>query len=205
MAASALLQGLILGAGMIIPIGAQNSYILSQGIKRNHHILAATICMVCDVALIALGIFGGGKLIASHEWLMLSIGWGGVLFLSAYAIFSFKQVWQNTYQVAVNATALNSRKKIIGATFAVTLLNPHVYLDTVMILGSVGGKFDGNEKLAFALGTMLASILWFYSLAFGAAKMAPWLGAPKVQRIIDALVGIIMLVIAYSLFSSLKI
>jgi L-lysine exporter family protein LysE/ArgO len=205
MAASALLQGLILGAGMIIPIGAQNSYILSQGIKRNHHILAATICMVCDVALIALGIFGGGKLIASHEWLMLSIGWGGVLFLSAYAIFSFKQVWQNTYQVAVNATALNSRKKIIGATFAVTLLNPHVYLDTVMILGSVGGKFDGNEKLAFALGTMLASILWFYSLAFGAAKMAPWLGAPKVQRVIDALVGFIMLVIAYSLFSSLKI
>lgn len=204
MATSSFFHGMILGAGMIIPIGAQNSYILSQGIKRNHHILAATICMVCDVALIALGILGGAKLIESHDWLMLSIGWGGVLFLSAYAMFSFKQVWKNTYQVAVNTTAFNSRRKIIGATFAVTLLNPHVYLDTMMILGSVGGKFDGNEKLAFALGTMLASTLWFYSLAFGAAKMAPWLSAPKVQRVIDALVGLIMLVIAHSLFSTLK-
>lgn len=203
MITSALLHGLILGAGMIIPIGAQNSYILSQGIKRNHHILAATICMVCDVLLIALGIFGGGKLIASHEWLMFSIGWGGVLFLSTYAALSFKNVWLNTYKEATNTKNLNSRKKIIGATFAVTLLNPHVYLDTVMILGSVGGTFDGNEKLAFALGTMLASILWFYSLAFGAAKMAPFLGNPTVQRVVDIIVGLIMLLIAYSLMNTL--
>ncbi len=203
MTVSALFQGIIIGAGMIIPIGAQNSYVLSQGIKRNHHFLAATICMICDVLLIGLGIFGGGKLIASHQLLMLTIGWGGVLFLSVYAGLSFKNVWLNKYQVATHAAASNNRKKIIGTTFAVTLLNPHVYLDTVMILGSVGGTFDGNEKLAFALGTMIASILWFYSLAFGAAKLAPWLGAPKVQRIIDALVGTIMLVIAYSVFNSL--
>jgi len=203
MPVSALFQGLILGAGMIIPIGAQNSFVLSQSIKRNHHILAATICMICDVLLIGLGIFGGGKLIASHEYLMLAIGWGGILFLVAYATISFKSVWQNTYQTASLGAATNNRNKIIGTTFAVTLLNPHVYLDTVMILGSVGGTFDGNEKLAFAIGTMLASILWFYSLAFGAAKLAPWLGQPKVQRIIDALVGTIMLLVAYSVFTTL--
>ena len=149
MATSALFQGLILGLGMIIPIGAQNSYILSQGIKRNHHFLAATICMLCDVLLIGLGIFGGGKLIASSEWLMLLIGWGGVTFLVVYAVMSFKNVWRNQYQVATHIAAANSRKKIIGTTFAVTLLNPHVYLDTVMILGSVGGTFDGNEKWAY--------------------------------------------------------
>ena len=203
MTLSALFQGLILGAGMIIPIGAQNSFVLSQGIKRNHHILAATICMFCDITLIALGIFGGGKLIASNEYLMLAIGWGGVIFLLAYAGLSFKQVWRNRYQTASLEQATNQRKKIIGTTFAVTLLNPHVYLDTVMILGSVGGTFEGHEKYAFAIGTMLASIIWFYSLAMGAAKMAPWLGQPKVQRIIDGLVGLIMVVIAYSVFSTL--
>lgn len=203
MAISALFQGLILGAGMIIPIGAQNSYVLSQGIRRNHHFLAATICMVCDVLLIGLGIFGGGKLIASHELLMLAIGWGGVLFLAVYAAMSFKSVYQNNYQNTTHEAAANSRNKIIGTTFAVTLLNPHVYLDTVMILGSVGGTFEGNEKLAFAFGTMLASVLWFYSLAMGAAKLAPWLGTPKTQRIIDGLVGTIMLVVAYSVFTTL--
>ena len=203
MATSALFQGLILGLGMIIPIGAQNSYILSQGIKRNHHFLAATICMLCDVLLIGLGIFGGGKLIASSEWLMLLIGWGGVTFLVVYAVMSFKNVWRNQYQVATHIAAANSRKKIIGTTFAVTLLNPHVYLDTVMILGSVGGKFQGNERIAFAVGTMLASIIWFYSLAGAAAKMSPWLSQAKVKRTIDIVVGLIMCAIALSLFNNL--
>jgi L-lysine exporter family protein LysE/ArgO len=203
MAASALFQGFILGAGMIIPLGTQNSYVLSQGIKQQHHLLAATICMLCDVLLIGLGIFGGGKLIASNEYLMLTIGWGGVLFLSVYALLSFKQVYQNSYRLSTQAIGTSNRNKIIGSTLAVTLLNPHVYLDTVMILGSVGGAFVGNEKLSFAIGTMLASIIWFYSLALGAAKLAPWLGAPKVQRSIDALVGIIMLVVAYSVLASL--
>ncbi|MCT8986098.1 LysE/ArgO family amino acid transporter [Shewanella phaeophyticola] len=203
MAISALLQGLILGVGMIIPIGAQNAYLLSQGIKRNHHFLAATICMLCDVILIGLGIFGGGKLIASSEWLMLIIAWGGISFLIVYAAISFTKVWKNHYQTTTHEAATNSRKHIIGTTLAVTLLNPHVYLDTVMILGSVGGMFEGNERWAFAIGTVLASVLWFYSLAFGAAKLAPWLGKPQIQRMVDALVGAIMLFIAYSVFNTL--
>ncbi|WP_445777675.1 LysE/ArgO family amino acid transporter [Shewanella sp.] len=203
MTTSALFQGLVLGLGMIIPIGAQNSYLLSQGIKRNHHFLAATICMLCDVLLIGIGIFGGGKLIASSEWLMLFIGWGGVSFLVVYALVSFKSVYANQYTVTTHVATANSRKKIIGTTFAVTLLNPHVYLDTVMILGSVGGTFAGNEKLAFAIGTVLASVLWFYSLAFGAAKLAPLLGKPQIQRVVDALVGAIMLLVAYALLMTL--
>lgn len=203
MSVSALAQGLILGAGMIIPIGAQNSYVLNQGIKRNHHILAATICMFCDVTLIGLGIFGGGQLIASNEWLMLFIGWGGIAFLLAYGSFSFLAAWRNQYKDAAKVKTLTSRKAIIGTTLAVTLLNPHVYLDTVMILGSVGGTFAGHEKTAFAIGTMLASVLWFYSLAAGAAKMAPWLGQPKVKRGIDMLVGSIMFFVAYTVFASL--
>jgi len=202
---SPLLQGLFIGASMIIPIGAQNSHILNHGIKRNHHFLAATICMLCDVVLIALGVFGGAKLIASSPSLVTIISWGGICFLLAYASLSFRQAWLNNYQQAHELAAGINKKPwlVVASTLAVTLLNPHVYLDTVMILGSVGGQFDGNEKIAFAMGTMLASILWFYSLAGAAAKMSPWLNQAKVKRAIDLLVGLIMCAIAFSLFNTL--
>jgi L-lysine exporter family protein LysE/ArgO len=202
---SPLLQGLILGAGMIIPIGAQNAHVLNHGIKRNHHFLAATICMLCDVILIALGVFGGAKLIATSPTLVTIISWGGIIFLLTYAGLSFRQVWQNNYEE--NQQLANELKHkpwlVIIATLSVTLLNPHVYLDTVMILGSVGGQFQGHERIAFAVGTMLASIIWFYSLAAAAAKMSPWLNQARVKRSIDMVVGVIMCAIAISLFSSL--
>lgn len=203
MAVSALFQGVFLGASMIIPLGVQNSYVLSQGIKRNHHFLTATICMLCDVLLIALGVFGGGKLIASNEWLMLTMGWGGILFLVSYSVMAFRNAWNNRYQRPEKVESLNGRKAVVATTLAVTLLNPHVYLDTVMILGSVAGTFAGQEKLYFALGTVIASIIWFYSLAGGAAKLAPWLGQPKVQRMIDVFIGLIMLFVALTLFNSI--
>lgn len=199
-----LLQGLVLGASMIIPIGAQNSHILNHGIKRNHHFLAATICMLCDVLLIALGVFGGAKLLATSPTLMTVMTWGGIIFLVGYAGLSFRQAYLNQYNTAQSSTSKTNKKPwlVVGSTLAVTLLNPHVYLDTVMILGSVGGQFQGNEKLAFAIGTMLASMLWFYSLAGAAAKMSPWLNKARVRQVIDMLVGVIMCVIAFSLFKS---
>lgn len=202
---SPLLQGLFLGAGMIIPIGAQNAHVLNHGIKRNHHFLAATICMLCDVTLIALGVFGGAKLIATSPTLVTVISWGGILFLITYAGLSFRQVWQNNYEKNQQlANELNQKPwLVIVATLSVTLLNPHVYLDTVMILGSVGGQFQGHERIAFAVGTMLASIIWFYSLSGAAAKMSPWLNKASVKRAIDFVVGLIMCAIASSLFNSL--
>lgn len=202
---SPLLQGLFLGSSMIIPLGAQNSHVLNHGINRNHHFLAASVCMLCDVILIALGVFGGAKLIATSPNLVIAISWGGILFLCGYAAMSFRQAWLNNYHQLQNKAVKANRKPwlVIASTLAVTLLNPHVYLDTVLILGSVGGKFEGNEKIAFALGTMLASILWFYSLAGAAAKMSPWLNQAKIKRMIDIVVGLIMCAIAWSLFKSL--
>jgi L-lysine exporter family protein LysE/ArgO len=203
MVISVLFQGFALGASMIIPLGVQNSYILSQGIKRNHHFLTATICMLCDVLLIGLGIFGGGKLIASNQWLMSLMGWGGLLFLLTYAGFAFRNVWRNQYKAPAKVQILTSRKAVVGTTLAVTLLNPHVYLDTVMILGSVAGTFKDHEKIYFALGTMIASLIWFYSLAGAAAKLAPLLSKAKAQRIIDLIIGLIMLFVAFMLFTSI--
>ncbi len=200
---SPLFQGLMLGASMIIPIGAQNSHVLNHGIKRNHHMLAATICLVCDVLLIGFGIFGGAQLIAASSLLMAIISWGGVIFLFSYAALSFLSVWQNNYQQQQLQHQHNNRIGVISTTLAVTLLNPHVYLDTVVILGSVGGQFIGHEKIAFAIGTMLASLLWFYSIAGAAAKLSPWLNKPQTKRAIDGLVGLIMATIGYSLLSSL--
>ncbi len=200
---SPLFQGLMLGASMIIPIGAQNSHIINHGIKKNHHLLAATICMCCDIVLIAFGIFGGAALIASSTLLMQIISWGGIIFLFTYGLLSLRNVWKNNYYSECYQ-ALNSNKTtVITTTIAVTLLNPHVYLDTVIILGSVGGQFTGHEKLVFAIGTMLASIIWFYSIASSAAKLSPWLNRPQTKRSIDALVGVIMIAIGYSLFKTL--
>ena len=171
---SPLLQGLFLGASMIIPLGAQNSHVLNHGIKKNHHFLAASICMLCDVVLIALGVFGGAKLIATSPTLVTVISWGGILFLYGYAGLSFRQAWLNNYNSAQEKAEKTNKRPwlVIASTLAVTLLNPHVYLDTVLILGSVGGQFQGHEKIAFAIGTMLASMLWFYSLAGAAAKIS---------------------------------
>lgn len=202
---SPLFQGLFLGASMIIPIGAQNSHVLNHGIKKNHHFLAATICMFCDVALIGLGVFGGAKLISASPSLVAVISWGGIIFLFSYAGLSFRQAWLNNYQGNRENIEKTIKRPwlVIASTLAVTLLNPHVYLDTVMILGSVGGQFKGDEKLAFAIGTMLASIIWFYSLAGAAAKMSPWLSQGKVKRSIDIIVGLIMCAIALSLFNNI--
>ena len=197
---STMFQGVILGLGMIIPIGAQNAYILGRGINRNHHLLAATICVVLDIVLIAAGIFGASALISRNESLMSFITWGGILFLFTYGVLSFKAVFQNNYQVMVTENLFKSRKVVVATVFAVSLLNPHLYLDTVVILGSVGGQFEGQSKLSFAVGTMLASIIWFYSLAVGAAKMGPFLSQPKILRSIDFFVGCIMWMISFSLY-----
>lgn len=203
MAVSALLQGMVLGYSMIIPIGVQNSFVLSQGIKRNHHYLTATICLICDVALTMLGVFGGGQLITSNEFLLVVIGWGGIVFLLAYAGLAFHRAWRYQYDGPAQVKPSSSRKAVIATTLAVTLLNPHVYLDTVVILGSVGSTFLGNEKMFFAVGAVLAATIWFYCLAAGAAKLAPWLARPRTQRAVDVFIGAVMLVIAYKLFDSL--
>lgn len=199
----ATIQGLLLGGSMIIPIGAQNAHILNQGSQRNHHIMTATICILCDVLLIGAGVFGGGKLIGANQTILVAITLAGVAFLLGYGAMAFKNVWLYRYKQALEGGVAKSRKMVIMATLAVTLLNPHVYLDTVVVLGSIGAKFSEQDRMAFAAGTMLASVLWFYGLALGAASFSQWLCQPKVQRCIDIAVGCIMWMLAYSLATSI--
>ena len=201
-----LLQGFGLGATMIIPIGAQNAYVLNQGIKRNHHLTTATICSLLDVIFISLGIFGGGALLSSNEILLTSVTLGGVAFLSFYGFISLRSAFTSTStnESDGEVIARGKRTVILGA-LAVTVLNPHLYLDTVVILGSIGGQFEGHDRIAFALGTMMASFVWFYPLSIGAAKLGPTLSKPNVKKGIDMAVAAMMFSIAFILAKGLAI
>ena len=199
-----LIKGFILGAGMIIPIGAQNTFVLNQGIKRNHHLMTATICSLCDIVLIAIGIFGGGMFFSSNPNLLLAITVAGSVFLFYYGALSLKSAWKIHSNESVIAVSSNqTRTKVLISTFAVTVLNPHVYLDTVVVLGSIGSQYPMEERLLFASGTMLASLIWFYTLSLGAAKMASFLSKSKIKASIDFMVALLMFFIASQLLLTL--
>ncbi|MBE4593616.1 amino acid transporter [Vibrio navarrensis] len=199
-----LLQGFGLGATMIIPIGAQNAFVLNQGIKRQHHLTTAAICSVLDMIFISLGIFGGGAILSQNEMLLTSVTLGGIAFLAVYGFMSLRSALKpgNATENKQEITARGRRTVILGA-LAVTVLNPHLYLDTVVILGSIGGQFEGHDRIAFALGTILASFVWFYTLSIGAAKLGPTLSKPQVKRGIDMLVAAMMFTIAFVLTKGL--
>ncbi|WP_421215716.1 L-lysine exporter [Aeromonas jandaei] len=193
------LQGFTLGLAMIIPIGAQNAFVLSRGIHRNHHLLTATLCSFCDLILIGIGVFGGATVLSASPIGMALLTWGGVLFLSWFGVRSLRSVWRGSQIGLADSPQQMGAKSVLAMTLGVTLLNPHVYLDTLMLLGSVGSQVAESLRPAFAAGAMLASLVWFYSLALGAAALAPWLAKGRVQQGIDLLVGIIMLILALQL------
>lgn len=193
------LQGLMLGAALILPLGPQNAFVLNQGIRRQYHLMTALLCTLSDVALICAGVFGGSALLMQSPWLLALVTWGGVLFLLWYGFGALKTAFSPDIDLE-NAEALRQgRGQIIATMLAVTWLNPHVYLDTFVVLGSLGGQLADMPKRWFALGTISASFLWFFSLALLAAWLAPRLRTATAQRVINSLVGLVMWFIALKL------
>jgi len=193
------LQGLMLGAALILPLGPQNAFVLNQGIRRQYHLMTALLCTLSDVALICAGVFGGSALLMQSPWLLALVTWGGVLFLLWYGFGALKTAFARDIDLE-NADALRQgRGQIIATMLAVTWLNPHVYLDTFVVLGSLGGQLAEMPKRWFALGTISASFLWFFSLALLAAWLAPRLRTATAQRVINILVGLVMWFIALKL------
>lgn len=193
------LQGLMLGAALILPLGPQNAFVMNQGIRRQYHIMTALLCTLSDVALICAGVFGGSALLMQSPWLLALVTWGGVLFLLWYGFGALKTAFSRDIDLE-NAEALRQgRGQIIATMLAVTWLNPHVYLDTFVVLGSLGGQLAEMPKRWFALGTISASFLWFFSLALLAAWLAPRLRTATAQRVINNLVGLVMWFIALKL------
>lgn len=192
-------QGLTLGAALILPLGPQNAFVMNQGIRRQYHLMIASLCAISDLLLICGGIFGGSALLMQSPWLLAIVTWGGVAFLLWYGWGALRTAMSSSVELVSAEVMKQGRWKIIATVLAVTWLNPHVYLDTFVVLGSLGGQLADEPKRWFALGTVSASILWFYSLALLAAWLAPRLRTAKAQRIINGVVGGVMWFIAFQL------
>ncbi|BCG08100.1 arginine exporter ArgO [Buttiauxella agrestis] len=194
-------QGLTLGAALILPLGPQNAFVMNQGIRRQYHLMIASLCAISDLILICGGIFGGSALLMQSPWLLAIVTWGGVAFLLWYGWGALRTAMSSSVELASAEVMKQGRWKIVATVLAVTWLNPHVYLDTFVVLGSLGGQLADEPKRWFALGTVSASILWFYGLALLAAWLAPRLRTAKAQRIINGVVGLVMWGIALQLAS----
>lgn len=192
-------QGFGLGFGLIVAIGAQNAFVLRQGLLRRHLFVTALICSTSDAILIFFGIYGFGAIVLRYPSLILLTTWGGSIFVFFYGLRSFWSLFKsrNLYSDAIDNEA--DLRSTILATLAFTWLNPHVYLDTLVLVGSVGTQFADVNRLIFGAGAAAASIVWFFGLAYGAAQLAPWLNKPITWRILNALIGIIMWWIAFNL------
>lgn len=197
------LRGLGLSASLIIAIGAQNAFVLAQGLRRQHVLAVALVCSLCDALLITLGVAGVGTVIASNQVLTQVAAWGGAAFLLWYGLSAFRLALKPR-ALDVSDAPIEARRlgQTLLKTLAVSLLNPHVYLDTVVLLGSIGGQYAAAERPLFALGAATASFVWFFGLGYGAAILTPLFRRPIAWRILDGVVGVIMWTIALGLVRS---
>ena len=199
---SAGFEGALISLSLIVAIGAQNAFVIRQGLSDRHVFLVCTICAFSDATLISLGVFGFGEIISNSENLSELIRWCASSFLIIYSIMRFKAAYDGNALDIDDEKNFVSAKKTAIITLGFTWLNPHVYLDTTVLLGTASLQFQGDEKIAFAIGAMMSSFLFFYSLGFGARRLAPLLKTEKVWKIIDVVIGIIMIWIAWSIYTN---
>ena len=190
-----LAAGLLTGLSLIVAIGAQNAFVLRQGLRRSHVGLVVAICALSDVVLIVAGVAGIGVVVDRAPWAVEVIRWLGVAFLSAYGVLSLLRA-RRPQALSVGDAAVESRGGVAARAVALTWLNPHVYLDTVLLLGSIAGTHGTTGRWWFALGACVESLGWFAGLAHGARLAAPRLTDPRAWQVLDVLVGLVMLAIA---------
>ncbi len=195
---TAFLNGFLIGASLIIAIGAQNAFILRQGLLKSHVFILCFICALADAVLIAAGVAGLGTIVSSNPTLLKVVTIGGVLFLAAYAVKSFRRA-MNPEAMAKGQEAALPLGKAIAACLAFTLLNPHVYLDTVVLVGSLSAQYPSGERLMYAIGAMSASFVWFFSLGYGARLLLPLFQKQRSWQVLDIIIGFVMAALALSL------
>ena len=188
-----------MGASLIMAIGAQNAFLLSQSIRLNHHIPVALICTIWDITLISLGVLGLGSFILAHPQIQSFATWGGILFLVYFGFGALRSALKDSNLITNNQNNKQSLKKVVLTTLAVSILNPHVYLDTIVLLGSISTNYEGLGRYYFGGGAILASILWFSMLAVCGRVLAPYFTKPLAWRILDGVVCFIVWSLAFSL------
>lgn len=196
------LSGLGTGAGLIIAIGAQNAFVLRQGLLRQHVLPVVLVCIGGDILCICAGVAGMGVLIRTNEWLMEFFRWGGALFLTVYGISAARRAASGNGSMEISEVGACSFMKAITSCLAFTFLNPHVYLDTVVLLGSIAAQYGEDLKWTFASGALTASVLWFTGLGFGARLLLPIFQNPRAWRILDSLIALVMWAIALTLVTN---
>ncbi|WP_116084511.1 LysE/ArgO family amino acid transporter [Tropicimonas sp. IMCC34011] len=195
---NAALQGFAIGLSLILAIGAQNAFVLRQGLRRAHVFSVVAVCALSDAALIGAGVAGFAAILELAPWFATVARLGGAAFLVVYGALSLRSALRGTGALEAAEEGTGSRLRAIGVCLALTWLNPHVYLDTVVLLGSVSARFEG-QRLEFALGAMSASLVFFTSLGYGARLLAPLFARPSAWRVLDLLVAAVMWAIAAGL------
>ena len=190
----AIIPGLLAGLSLIIAIGAQNAFVIRQGLTKKFVLLTVLICAISDALLIALGASGLGALIKSNKNILEFVRWFGVAYLLWFAFKSAKSALKKEVLNSAGEASAD-RKSVILTVLALTFLNPHVYLDTVILLGSISNQF-GSDKWFFVIGAMLASLIWFTAIGFGAKSASKFMSRPIFWKILDSIIAAIMLSIA---------
>jgi len=191
-------DGLLTGLSLIVAIGAQNAYVLRQGLRRARVATVVVVCALSDFALIIAGVSGIGAIVQHAGWALVLVRWFGVAFLTWYGLSS---AWRARHPGALTAASDDSGSALatLRKTLALTWLNPHVYLDTVVLLGSVANAHGAPGRWWFAVGACAASAVWFTGLGFGARFAARLLTTPRAWQILDLLIAATMLLIAVKL------
>lgn len=190
----ALVPGLLTGLSLIIAIGAQNAFVIRQGLSRSNVLLVVLICAASDALLIFLGTGGLGTLIQSKPDLLEFIRWFGVLYLTWFGVKAMRSVLSNQ-SLEVGEGTTSSKKAAILSVLGFTFLNPHVYLDTVILLGSIANQFE-EDRWFFALGASIGSFLWFSAIGFGAKAASRFMSRPIFWKILDSIIAVVMFSVA---------
>lgn len=194
--ATIFFNGLALGAGLIMAIGAQNVHVLRTGLRRQHVGLTVLTCILVDAALIAIGVAGMGAAVQSSPALLAAAKWGGAAFLLWYGIRSWRAVFASGSLTVTPGQERTTRRQALLSVLALSLLNPHVYLDTVVLLGAISGNFPIAGRPSFAAGAMCASALWFTALGYGATRLSRLFARPVAWKWIDGAAGTTMLALS---------
>ncbi len=194
-----LIKGFIITFSLIVAIGAQNAYILKLGLLRQYVGIAVALCIIFDITLISMGVLGLGYFIQGNQLFINIIAVIGIVFLVIYALLSFKAALKNESMKIDDQIKTNPLKKVITMLLVFTFLNPHTYLDTILLIGGVGANIDDSMKIYFLIGAAMASTTWFSLLGFGARFLIPIFKKPITWKVLDIGIGIVMLSIAYTL------
>ncbi|WP_382324232.1 LysE/ArgO family amino acid transporter [Hydrogenophaga sp. UC242_50] len=190
------IQGLVLSLGLIVAIGAQNAFVLRQGLRREHVGSVVLFCAVADAVLITAGVLGMAQALGESPGLARALALAGAAFLAVYGWRALRRARLPQQLTAADGGEGLSRGAAVAQAAAFTLLNPHVYLDTVLLVGSIGAQQPAALRGWFVAGASTASLCWFGLLGFGARWLAPWFARPRAWQVLDGLIGITMWVLA---------